>query len=323
MKRSFSKFAACIVLVVLMLNMTAFAQYYKNDLTGIAVNISDNWSYEYSDDESVGYTYKYDDSEYFNLYFANTNSTISSAHEITDDDMYNICMSDMSDEALASELSEINNTTVNVKNESTVIDRIYIGGRPFISLSKAYTATASGYNPLYGFSAAYVCVENSKMVVLVYNRTSDSNHFSDIYDMLSTISIPQSASATVTSSVDPYASSSGDIKIKMNGEYVYPDSAPVMESDRVLVPIRVIAEKMGYTVTWDEAFQCVMIENPYKTVIMFMYNPDYLIDGGAYHMDVPPRIIGERTYIPLRAAAEALGASVDWDDASQTVLIWY
>lgn len=36
-------------------------------------------------------------------------------------------------------------------------------------------------------------------------------------------------------------------------------------------------------------------------------------------LDVPAQIIGERTMVPLRAIFEALGASVEWDDATKTV----
>ena len=35
--------------------------------------------------------------------------------------------------------------------------------------------------------------------------------------------------------------------------------------------------------------------------------------------DVPPRTINGRTMVPLRAIFEAIGATVDWDNATQTV----
>ena len=38
-------------------------------------------------------------------------------------------------------------------------------------------------------------------------------------------------------------------------------------------------------------------------------------------LDAPPRIVNDRTLIPLRAVAEALGAQVGWDEAEQTVTV--
>lgn len=45
------------------------------------------------------------------------------------------------------------------------------------------------------------------------------------------------------------------------------------------------------------------------------------VNGLEIHSDVPPQIIDGRTLIPARALAEALGARVSWDEASQKVTI--
>ncbi len=43
------------------------------------------------------------------------------------------------------------------------------------------------------------------------------------------------------------------------------------------------------------------------------------LDGQTLSFDVPPQIINDRTMVPLRKIFEALGASVDWDQATKTV----
>ena len=45
-----------------------------------------------------------------------------------------------------------------------------------------------------------------------------------------------------------------------------------------------------------------------------------LIDGNAVEFDVAPQIISGRTLVPMRAIFEALGAEVEWDAATQTVI---
>lgn len=48
-------------------------------------------------------------------------------------------------------------------------------------------------------------------------------------------------------------------------------------------------------------------------------NPKVVLNGKALTFDVPPTVENNRTLVPLRAIFEALGAKVQWDDASQTV----
>ncbi|HAS04570.1 MAG TPA: hypothetical protein DCR71_02240 [Dehalococcoidia bacterium] len=47
--------------------------------------------------------------------------------------------------------------------------------------------------------------------------------------------------------------------------------------------------------------------------------PQVVLDGQTLSFDVPPVIENNRTLVPLRAIFEALGASVQWDGATQTV----
>ena len=46
---------------------------------------------------------------------------------------------------------------------------------------------------------------------------------------------------------------------------------------------------------------------------------EIVTNGAAKALDVPAQIIDSRTMVPLRAIFEALGASVEWDDATKTV----
>ena len=46
---------------------------------------------------------------------------------------------------------------------------------------------------------------------------------------------------------------------------------------------------------------------------------EIVTNGEAKALDVPAQIIDSRTMVPLRAIFEALGASVEWDDATKTV----
>jgi len=45
------------------------------------------------------------------------------------------------------------------------------------------------------------------------------------------------------------------------------------------------------------------------------------VNGQEIHSDVPPQIINGRTLVPARPLAEALGAKVEWDSASNSVVV--
>jgi len=69
---------------------------------------------------------------------------------------------------------------------------------------------------------------------------------------------------------------------------------------------------LGLNVTIDGEYVlfCPEQENEVKVVL----------DGNALHFDVPPQIMNHRTVVPLRAIFEAMGAIVDWEGSTQTVI---
>jgi len=58
-----------------------------------------------------------------------------------------------------------------------------------------------------------------------------------------------------------------------------------------------------------------------KKIEMWIDSKSYRIDGQERVMDTAPVIIGNRTMVPVRFIAEALGMRVDWDDGERKVTI--
>ena len=56
-----------------------------------------------------------------------------------------------------------------------------------------------------------------------------------------------------------------------------------------------------------------------KNITLQIGSNQIITDGAATEIDVPAQLINDRTMVPLRAIFEALGATVDWDDATETV----
>ena len=109
----------------------------------------------------------------------------------------------------------------------------------------------------------------------------------------------------------------------INGFNIYTDVRPVINNDRTLVPIRVIAEQMGAEVHWLEQERAVLIEKPGTRIRLVLNSTAATVNDVPQSLDVAPVIIGDRTMLPMRFVAEYLGAEVDWCPESFSVLITY
>ncbi|NYB73654.1 hypothetical protein HZF24_05815 [Sedimentibacter hydroxybenzoicus DSM 7310] len=119
------------------------------------------------------------------------------------------------------------------------------------------------------------------------------------------------------------------ITLKINGNVIKTDSAPVIENGRTLVPVRAIVESLGYIVSWNSTTQIIDIYDTYGNLIISMKagSTKASIATGIYGvmderiLDAAAKVIDGRTMVPVRFIAETLGCEVKWDDATKTINI--
>ena len=102
------------------------------------------------------------------------------------------------------------------------------------------------------------------------------------------------------------------------------DAAPYVDSNwRTMVPIRALAEAFDATVTYDNDDRTVTIEYNEQTIVMTVDESTYTINGEEAEMDTEAVIKGDRTYVPVRFAAEAMGFTVTalYDQNSSTASV--
>jgi hypothetical protein len=114
---------------------------------------------------------------------------------------------------------------------------------------------------------------------------------------------------------------STEIRVFVNGTELAFDQPPIIENSRVLVPFRVIFEALGADVDWEQSSQTVTAERGDVTVTLKIGSDTIVKNGEQIKLDVPAKIIGNRTMVPARAIAESFGASVEWDGKTKTVII--
>jgi thiosulfate/3-mercaptopyruvate sulfurtransferase len=94
--------------------------------------------------------------------------------------------------------------------------------------------------------------------------------------------------------------------------------APYIDANnRILAPVRVVAEQLGADVVWDENAQTVVINNTIRIPI----GADTITTAdGTVSIDTKAVIADGRTYIPLRAIVNALGYDITATDQNGTVI---
>lgn len=104
----------------------------------------------------------------------------------------------------------------------------------------------------------------------------------------------------------------------------------VEKENRTFVPVRFLLEHFAFNVDWDEESQTVLgvnkdgdsflIQIGNKKLFFFKKNGQ---KQEVKEMDVAPFLNTKefRTYVPLRFLAEAMGYTVGWDGATETVTL--
>lgn len=92
-------------------------------------------------------------------------------------------------------------------------------------------------------------------------------------------------------------------------EQVPLDVAPYIKENRTFVPIRALTEGFGANVTWTDDNHITIDLNGHS-IVMVPGTYNYWIDGELKTMDTVPEIVQDRTFVPVRFVAEALGFEV-------------
>ncbi len=98
--------------------------------------------------------------------------------------------------------------------------------------------------------------------------------------------------------------------------------APFIDAHaRTQVPFRVVLEQFGCVVQWDQTDKMAIAEKNGIVVKVPIGKPYILINGAEKPNDTAAQIRDGRTYLPIRAVLEAYGASVAWNQYSQSVIV--
>lgn len=110
-------------------------------------------------------------------------------------------------------------------------------------------------------------------------------------------------------------------KVILDGQLLSFDVQPTTINDRIMVPMAHIFEVMGAAVEWNGATQTVTATRGTTRIVLPIGSCSPTVNGVVWPIDVPARVVNDRTLAPLRFVGEALGGTVNWDEANYAAIM--
>ena len=103
------------------------------------------------------------------------------------------------------------------------------------------------------------------------------------------------------------------------------DIAPFIEENRTMLPIRFVAEALGFKVEWISESRTVVLTNRDNVVKIPVNTNQIIVNGKVFESDVKPVLKENRTMLPVANIARALGlkdgTDILWDETTKKVTI--
>ncbi|NHN31234.1 stalk domain-containing protein [Paenibacillus agricola] len=116
------------------------------------------------------------------------------------------------------------------------------------------------------------------------------------------------------------------IKVAYESNWIQFDAQPEIVNDRTMVPVRIIAETLGYTVKFNDADRSLQLTKDGLGIELYVDKTGVkrIVEGLVAPLketDVAPYIKQDRTYVPVRFFAEEIGLDVQWDNVTRTAIL--
>ncbi len=117
------------------------------------------------------------------------------------------------------------------------------------------------------------------------------------------------------------AKATNEIEVYIDGSQVSFQPGPRQEKGVTLVPMRSLFQALGADISWNEQTQTVVAKKNSTVITIKIGSINAVVNGETTKLDIPAKVIGGTTMVPLRFVSEALGAQIKWDNASRTIHI--
>jgi exopolysaccharide biosynthesis protein len=113
----------------------------------------------------------------------------------------------------------------------------------------------------------------------------------------------------------------GKREMSANGTITEMDVAPRIINGRTLVPVRFVSQALSGGVLWDGKTRNVTVIRGANWIDLWVGDNLMVVNGQGMQLEVPPELIRDRTMLPLRAVAEVLGLTVEWNPETRGITL--
>lgn len=92
-------------------------------------------------------------------------------------------------------------------------------------------------------------------------------------------------------------------------------------NDRTMLPLRDLAEGLGCEIVWLPPDTVILSDGIHEDMTLTINAQSYQVGDESFPCDVPPQIINDYTYVPVRLIAEYFGFTAEWDELNKALLL--
>ena len=112
-----------------------------------------------------------------------------------------------------------------------------------------------------------------------------------------------------------------EVNLSINGNSYRPATAPQLENGTTMVPLYVLGRVLGAETS--VADKVITIKKGSQTLNLLLNDTKAALNGESSIVPQAPILVNDDVMVPLRFACEAFGATVGWDQISQTATVQF
>ncbi len=98
---------------------------------------------------------------------------------------------------------------------------------------------------------------------------------------------------------------------------------PILVDDKTLAPLREISEEFHFNVFWDDFDQSIIVSKEEIHIKFWIGNNRAIVNGEELFLHTAPRLLNDKTMIPIRDICEMLNIKVFWKQGVESkAFIW-
>lgn len=117
------------------------------------------------------------------------------------------------------------------------------------------------------------------------------------------------------------AAAATPIKVYVDNELLSFNTDPVQTEGTTLVEFTTVFNALGLTYEWDPVEKSVFGYNEDTYLILTIGDKTAYVNGEEITLNVAPKIVNNKTFVPLRFVGESTGALVDWNQNTRVITI--